>query len=105
MKYFTAIITLIFLNFFTIIGVLYIGSNSSLIQQENEKLINNIMKEKEQLKINEVEYSYHNNFLYIKKLYNIYYDFDPNKIISNKRLTLNDFQNNKVKNVYQVISK
>ena len=74
MKYYTAIITLIFFNIAAIVSLLYFGNGSSLIKEENKKILIEINNEKERLKINELEYSLYTNYNYLEKIHKIYFD-------------------------------
>ena len=69
MKYFSAIAMLILLNISALTVVLYFGSKTKLIEEENQIISSNIIKSQEQLKINEVEYSLYHNYIYQKYLF------------------------------------
>ena len=62
MKYFTAIYTFIFLNFFLVVALIFYGNKSRIIQEENNQIKENIEIQYTQFKINQVEYSLHNNY-------------------------------------------
>ena len=88
MKYLTTIGVLIFLNIFCVISLIYFGSQSGLIEDQNKKLKIKIFNLKEQIVINKVELNVHQNYDYLKKLENIY--FDQNQNIKYKIVRLND---------------
>ena len=104
MKYFAAIVTLITLNIFVVITLLYFGSLSKLTEQKNKQLEFEILKYNKQLKINEVEYSLYNNLSYLKKLQEIYFDVETKNLSKYNRISLQDFENSDLKNVYRVSS-
>ena len=104
MKYVTTITTLIVLNIFAVINLLYFGANSRLIEKENKQLQFEISKYYEQLKINEVEFNLHNKFSYLEKLQNIYFDVKHTNLPDHKPISLDDFVNRESKNVYRVSS-
>ena len=105
MKYFSAITTLIILNIFALTVVLYFGSKAKIIEEENKIIALNIEKKQEQLKINEVEYSLYHNYLYLNKLKKIYFDIETENNFINSRMNLNDFANEALLDVLQVVSK
>ena len=104
MKYLTAIISLITLNIFAVISLLYFGNISREIEKKNKKLIFEISEFQEQLEINEVEFNLYNNYSYLKKLQKIYFDIDTINLPANNRISLKDFQDRELINVYKVNS-
>ena len=104
MKYFTAIATLLFLNILTVITLLYFSSISQEIEKENKLLEIQISKSNQQLKINEVEFSLHNQRSYLKKLQKIYFDNNNINLHENTRINLKDFENKELINIYMVSS-
>ena len=104
MKYFTTIMTLIFLNIFAVISLLYFGDISRKIEKKNKQLILEISEYQEQLEINEVEFNLYNNYSYLKKLQKIYFDFDTTNSPGHNRISLKDFQDRELINVYKVNS-
>ena len=104
MKYFTTIMTLIFLNIFAVISLLYFGDISRKIEKKNKQLILEISEYQEQLEINEVEFNLYNNYSYLKQLQNIYFDFEIKNSLGQNRVSFKDFQNRELANVYKVNS-
>ena len=104
MKYFSAILTLIFLNLAALTLVLYYGNKAKIIEEENKLISLDIKKNQEQLKINEVEFSLYHNYIYLKKLQKIYFKVENENKLTNSRLNLKDFVNQEQKNVFQTIS-
>ena len=102
MKYLTTIITLIALNIFAVISLLYFGDISRKIEKKNKQLILEISDYQEQLEINEVEFNLYNNYSYLKQLQNIYFDFETTNSLGHNRISLQDFQNRELTNVYKV---
>ena len=102
MKYLTTIITLITINIFAVISLLYFGDVSRKIEKKNKQLILEISDYQEQLEINEVEFNLYNNYSYLKQLQNIYFDFETTNSLGHNRISLQDFQNKELTNVYKV---
>ena len=102
MKYLTTIVTLMALNIFAVISLLYFGDVSRKIEKKNKQLILEISDYQEQLEINEVEFNLHNNYSYLKQLQNIYFDFETTNSLGHNRISLQDFQNRELTNVYKV---
>ena len=102
MKYLTTIITLITLNIFAVISLLYFGDISREIEKKNKQLIVRISEFQEQLEVNEVEFNLYNNYSYLKQLQNIYFDFETTNSLGHNRISLQDFQNRELTNVYKV---
>ena len=102
MKYLTTIITLIALNIFAVISLLYFGDISREIEKKNKQLIVRISEFQEQLEVNEVEFNLYNNYSYLKQLQNIYFDFETTNSLGHNRISLQDFQNRELTNVYKV---
>jgi len=96
--------TLIFLNIFAVISLLYFGDISRKIEKKNKQLILEISDYQEQLEINEVEFNLYNNYSYLKQLQNIYFDFETTNSPGHNRISLKDFQNRELTNVYKVNS-
>ena len=105
MKYFSAIAILILLNISALTVVLYFGSKTNLIEEENKIISSNIIKSQEQLKINEVEYSLYHNYIYLIKLKKIYFDIEKESSFVKSRINLQDFVNQELTDVLQVVSK
>ena len=72
MKYLTAITSLIIINLLAITFLLYFGNLTRSIEDQNDKLSKEISLLENQLKINEVEYTMHSNYSYLKRLKNIF---------------------------------
>ena len=104
MKYFTAIATLLGLNLVSIITLLYFGSIAKEIEKENKILEIQILKFNKQLKINEVEFTFHSRPSYLKKLQKIYFDTDNMDSFENTRMNLIDFEKKELRNIYMVSS-
>ena len=85
--------------------MLYFGSKTKIVEEENKIIVLNIEKTQEQLKINEVEHSLYHNYLYLNKLKKIYFDTEKQNNFINSRINLNDFANQDLLDVLQVASK
>ena len=55
---------------------IFLGNLTRKLEINNDFVEKNIQKEKEQLKVNKIEYSFYNNPNYIKKLHNIYFSYE-----------------------------
>ena len=104
MKYYTAITTLIFFNIIAIVSLLYFGNGTSLIKEENKKILIEINNEKERLKINELEYSLYTNYNYLEKIHKIYFDNNKSPLKVENRVSINDLKNRKNFNIFKVSS-
>ena len=104
MKYFTAIATLLGLNLVSVITLLYFSGISKEIEKENKILEMQILKFGKQLKINEVEFTFHSQPSYLKKLQKIYFDTDNMDSFENTRINLIDFEKKELRNIYMVSS-
>ena len=102
MKYLTAIATLLVLNIISVISLLYFSGISKEIEKENKILEMQILKFNEQLKINEVEFTLHSRYSYLKKLQKIYFDIDNIDLLKNTRINLIDFEKKDLRNIYMV---
>tara|TARA_Y100000590_G_C14810063_1_gene672226 strand:+ start:53 stop:379 length:327 start_codon:yes stop_codon:yes gene_type:complete len=104
MKYISVIFSLILLNILAIITLLYFGNKTRLIEEANNKIQSEINYYNDQIKINEVEFSLHNNYLYLKNLQKIYLDISVDDLNENVRISYSDFINNESINLYKVSS-
>ena len=102
MKYLTAIATLLGINLVSVVTLLYFSSIAKEIEKENKILEMQILKFNKQLKINEVEFTLHNQRSYLKKLQNIYFDTDDIDSFENTRINLIDFEKKELRNTYMV---
>jgi|TARA_B110000438_G_scaffold204558_1_gene196272 hypothetical protein len=101
MKYYSAIISLFFLSFISVMASLYLGNASSKIEKDTNLLQKEISLIRDQVNINEIEYNLFTSYDYLKKLQKIY--FIENEINSlNNRVSFNDLQNTSIKNLYTV---
>ena len=102
MKYFSAIATLLGLNLISVITLLYFSGISKEIEKENKILKMQILKFNKQLKINEVEFTFHSQPSYLKKLQKIYFDIENTDSFENTRIDLIDFEKKDLRNIYMV---
>ena len=68
MRYFSAIISLFGLSILAIICLLYFGNITRNIEKENYILQEKISNIKDQININEVEFSLYNSYEYLQKM-------------------------------------
>ena len=76
MKYTKHIIFLFFINLILVFLSIFIGNLTRKLEISNNLINQDIQKYKEQLKNNEIEFSFYNNTDYLKKLHNIYFSFE-----------------------------
>ena len=77
---------------------IFLGNLTRKIEINNNLIEKKIQHQKEQLKINKIEYSFYNNPDYLKKLYEIYFLYEEenieNKIV--KLSNISNFNNNEI---------
>jgi len=101
MKYYSAIIPLFILNILVVISLLYFANLTRNIEKENYFLKKKISYIKDQININEIEYSIYSSYEYLHKLQKIYLP-EKNKNNLNERISYFDLKNKDVKNLYTV---
>ena len=62
------------------------------LELANNQIINNIKKQEENLSINKIEFTYHNNSDYLKKLHSLYFSYEE-KNLEKKIVKLSDISN------------
>tara|TARA_Y100000768_G_scaffold375771_1_gene346977 strand:+ start:49 stop:363 length:315 start_codon:yes stop_codon:yes gene_type:complete len=91
MKYTKQIIFFFILNLIVVFLSIFTGNLTRKLELSNNQIQLNIEKEKDQLQINKIEFSYYNTSDYLKKLYNIYFTFEEDhpekKIVSLSNIT------------------
>ena len=102
MKYYSAIISFFILNIFLVISLLYFANITRSIEKENFFLKKKINYIKDQLNINEIEYSIYSSYEYLHKLQKIYLP-EKNKNNLNERISYFDLKNQEVKNLYEIL--
>ena len=82
---------MLFLNLIIVFLSIFTGNFTRNLELTNDEIKKHIGKQKEQLTINQIEFSFYNNPNYLKKLHNIYFSFDKNfsekKIFSLSNIT------------------
>ena len=101
MKYYSAIISLFTFSIFSIISLLILGNITRNIEKQNFLLKNKIINIEDQININEIEYTLHNNYDYLKKMQKLYFDKNDNNKL-NLRISFNDFKSNNLENFHTV---
>lgn len=97
MKYSKAISPFIILSVIVIILLLYFKNLTREIEKENNALINQINLTKEQLNINEIEFSIYNSYEYLSQMQKLYFK-ETNTNNLDKRISFNDLVNNNLNN-------
>lgn len=92
MKYTKQIIFFLFINLIIVFLSIFTANITRNIEHTNIQIKQDIEKNKEQLSINKIEFSYYNNSNYLKKLYNIYFSFDEENL-EKKIVTFSNFSN------------
>ena len=91
MKYTKQIVFLLIVNLIIVFLSIFSANLTRKLELSNNQIKLNIEKEKEQLQINKIEFSFYNNLDYLKKLHNIYFTFEEdhpeNKIVSLSNIT------------------
>ena len=67
MKYSKQIIFFLFINFIIIFLSIFMANITRKLELANNQIINDIKKQEENLSINKIEFTYHNNSDYLKK--------------------------------------
>ena len=98
MKYTKQIVFLLFINLIIVFLSIFSGNLTRKLELTNNQIKLNIEKEKEQLLINKIEFSFYNNPDYLKKLHNIYFSLKEDNI-EKKIVSLSNFTNIKDGNV------
>ena len=76
MKYKKQIVFLLIINLIIVFLSIFSANLTRKLELSNKQIKLNIEKEKEQLQINKIEFSFYNNSDYLKKLYSIYFTFE-----------------------------
>ena len=101
MKYYRAILSLFVLNISITILLLYFANLSRDIEKKNINLKNQIKFTKDQININEIEYSLYNSYEYLLKMQKIYF-FAPDKDILKNRISFQDLKNDNIENLFTI---
>ena len=98
MKYAKHIVFFLFINLVIVFLTIFLGNLTRKLEISNNLKDQEIQKQKEQLKINKIEYSFYNNSNYLKKLYEIYFSYEEEdldkKIV--KLSNISSLKNNKI---------
>ena len=98
MKYAKHIVFFLFINLVIVFLTIFLGNLTRKLEINSNLLEQEINKQKEQLKINKIEYSFYNNPNYLKKLHDIYFSYEEedleNKIIDLSNVS--NLKNNKI---------
>ena len=62
------------------------------LELANNQIINDIKKQEENLSINKIEFTYHNNSDYLKKLHSLYFSYEE-KNLEKRIVKLSDISN------------
>lgn len=62
------------------------------LELANNQIINDIKKQEENLSINKIEFTYHNNTDYLKKLHSLYFSYEE-KNLEKRIVKLSDISN------------
>ena len=92
MKYAKHIVLLLLINLVIVFLAIFLGNLTRKLEINNNLIEYNIQKQKEQLKVNKIEYSFYNNPNYLKKLHDIYFSYEEEDI-ENKIVNLSNISN------------
>ena len=80
MKYAKHIVFFLFINLIIVFLTIFLGNLTRKIEKNNKFTKQNIQIQKEQLKVNKIEYSFYNNPNYLRKLHEIYFLYEEENI-------------------------
>ena len=92
MKYAKHIVFFLFINLIIVFLTIFLGNLTRKIEINNKLTKQNIQIQKEQLKVNKIEYSFYNNPNYLKKLHDIYFSYEEEDL-ENKIVNLSNISN------------
>ena len=92
MRYAKHIVFLLLINLVIVFLAIFLANSTRKLEISNNLIELNIQKQKEQLKVNKIEYSFYNNPNYIKKLHNIYFSYEEEGL-ENKIVDLSNISN------------
>ena len=72
MKYSKQILVLLILNFFIALLMIFVAQKTRKIELSNKYLKKEIINIKEEIIVNEIEFAFHNNGKYLKKIHSLY---------------------------------
>ena len=81
--------------------MIFIGHEARNIEVANNKLKNKINLIKQEINVNQIEYTFHNNTQYLKKIYSLYNSDKDSKKVS-KIITVDDLKNKTYNNIQLV---
>jgi len=90
MKYTKQIVILMVINLVIAFLLIYVGHITRELELSNFKLKKEINKTEQKININKIEYTFHNNTAYLKKIYELYnpsIEEEKNNIV----ISLSDF--------------
>ena len=76
MKYSKQIVFFLFINLVIVFLSIFIANITRKLELSNNQIKANIQNQQEQLSINKIEFTYHNNSDYLKKLHNLYFSYE-----------------------------
>ena len=101
MRYYSAIIFLFVSSIFAVLLLLYFANITRNIEKENVVLENKIKKTKDQININEIEFSFYNSYDYLIKMHKIYFKI-PKENNLNNRISFHNFKKQNLENLHTV---
>ena len=101
MKYTKQIVILMLINLIIAFLLIFIGHQARQIEISNIKLKTSINELNKEIVINKIEYTFHNNAGYLKKLYELY-DDSIEENVENRILSFKDFSNRDKNNILLV---
>ena len=104
MRYYSAIIFLFVSSIIAIVLLLYFANITRNIEKENVVLENKIKKTKDQININEIEFSFYNSYDYLIKMQKIYFEI-PQENNFDKRISFYNFKSQNLESLQTVGTK
>jgi len=80
MKYKKHIVFFLLINLIIVFLSIFVGNLTRKLELTNQQIKQDIQKNKQQLTINRIEFSFYNNPEYLKKLHSIYFSFEEQNL-------------------------
>ena len=92
MKYSKQVVFFLFINLVIILSSIFIANITRKLELANNQIEIDIKKQKEELVINKIEFTFYNNPDYLKKLHSLYFSYEE-KNIEKKIVMLSNISN------------
>ena len=92
MKYSKQIVFFLFINLIIVFLSIFIANITRKLELANKQINIDIKIQEEQLSINKIEFTFHNNPDYLKKLHSLYFSYDEQNL-EEKIISFSDILN------------